>query len=164
MSWDWGYVCKSHEPNIKSEHWYHHGDDLLILMYHLVRADMWPKQPDPLWDEEQWGYQPVVHRKITSEGGDTYAVDWLKQHPNCEIALQDEYGKEKPIPNKTMTGSVTEFYKELYTEQIYSLESLRKLVIFAQQAKVKSQHDALGEALAKNDLSLGHINPRIGED
>lgn len=86
MSTYYGYVCKSHTPNLPSEHWFNHGDKELARAYELERAGKIPNDPDgqPLAQYLDWHTAQPIY--------------WLRQHPNCIIAIQDEYGRETPLP------------------------------------------------------------------
>lgn len=85
MSINWGYVCRSHSPNITSEQWFNldRGRDILRDVAKLVRAGQWPDHPltgDPV--------------QFYHEGQDHGApIYWLNQHPHCDVALQNEYGE-----------------------------------------------------------------------
>ena len=78
MSTYWGYVCKSHEPPIESEHWFNHGYLTLEQVFRKERAGEWPDQED------------VMHRGYATKE----PIQWLRQHPHCEVALRNEYGDE----------------------------------------------------------------------
>lgn len=85
MSTYYGYVCKSHTPNLPSEHWFNHGDQLLADTYRIERAGNWPNDAfgDPIGVGGNYGHSAPIW--------------WLRQHPNCAIAILDEYGRETPL-------------------------------------------------------------------
>lgn len=84
MSTYYGYVCKSHEPNLISEHWLNHGDQELTDAYHAERNGDWPSTLDG-------GPAPLINYAGAAP------IYWLRQHPNCTIALHNEYGDETPL-------------------------------------------------------------------
>jgi hypothetical protein len=86
MSIRWGYVCRSHSPNIQSENWFNldAGRDVLREVAKLVRAGQWPNHPftsSPV---------PFFHEQSAQH---TAPIYWLNQHPHCDVALQNEYGE-----------------------------------------------------------------------
>lgn len=102
MSTYWGYRCISHDPPLESEHWFNHGEDVLIDAYLKVRAGTWPMVPDRLFPGE---FEPalVVHRSY--ETAEPHA--WLTDHPRCEVVLANEYGDVRAI-GETITSGVAE--------------------------------------------------------
>ena len=95
MSTYWGYVCRSHIPNIISDHWLNHGEDELRDVARLVRLGAWPDHPHyggPIgfyFDGTTWT-DPII---------------WLRQHPHCDVALHNEYGgTEELAPGQEPPG------------------------------------------------------------
>jgi len=86
MSTYWGYVCQSHDPELESERWFNHGEDVLAEVYRIERAGDWPN--DPLDDP-----RPVGHREYNTNA----PIVWLREHPRCQVALRSEYGDTKPL-------------------------------------------------------------------
>lgn len=91
MSTYWGYACVSHDPPLISDHWFNHGGDLLVEVFHRVRAGQWPL--DPRLPELLEEPAPVDHRGYLTAA----PIHWLRSHPNCEVVLDNEYGHTKPI-------------------------------------------------------------------
>lgn len=90
MSTYWGYVCVSHDPPLESEHWFNHGEDVLVDAFLRERAGEWPNDPSfTAWDEPV----PLVLRGYET----TSPISWLREHPRCEVALRNEYGDIRPI-------------------------------------------------------------------
>lgn len=89
MSTYYGYVCKSHTPNLASEHWFNHGEELLAEAYKHERAGTWPN--DVTGDPESVAY------------GMAAPIYWLRDHPNCIIAIRNEYGEETPLEPEPCT-------------------------------------------------------------
>lgn len=87
MSKEWGYVCRSHDPELPSDQWINHGEDILADVARTYRQGLWP-------NNDQWG-QPVgfYHDGIAW----TAPITWLQQHPRCDIALRSEYGDTEEI-------------------------------------------------------------------
>jgi hypothetical protein len=88
MSTYWGYVCRSHDPELESEHWINHGEEVLAdIANRALGPQGWPEQPvlgGPIpfyFDGVHW----------------TAPIVWLQQHPRCDIALRNEYGKTEEI-------------------------------------------------------------------
>lgn len=87
MSTYWGYVCKSHDPELPSDRWFNHGEELLIGVYLQERyLGGWPNTK---WDDPI----PVMGSPNYPQGTDA-PVWWLREHPRCKVALRSEYGKE----------------------------------------------------------------------
>lgn len=82
MSTYWGYACVSHEPPLVSEHWFNHGDLLLAQVYKQVREGSWP-------DCDEWGTPGPVDSNGYLTNSPIY---WLREHPDCEVVLHNEYG------------------------------------------------------------------------
>lgn len=81
MSNHWGYVCRSHDPEIESEHWFDRGAGVLAEVCQKVRAGEWPDgvaSPDGCYRTAE----PIL---------------WLRQHPKCDVALRSEYGDTREI-------------------------------------------------------------------
>lgn len=95
MSKYWGYVCRSHDPELVSEHWYNHGEQALTELYRKFHAEPWPVNE---WGELE---ETEVHGQRT-----TAPVYWLNQHRNCNVALSNEYGdtQELRIDSIILTG------------------------------------------------------------
>jgi hypothetical protein len=90
MSTYWGYVCRSHDPEIESEHWFNQGAALLAGVYQKVRAGSWPDGADMGgWKEPAL----VEHNGYETAG----PVLWLEEHPRCDVALRSEYGDTREI-------------------------------------------------------------------
>lgn len=87
MSTYWGYVCVSHAPPLGSEQWFNHGEDALCDAYVRERAGTWP-------DEDNAGlYLPPDPVPVQVHGyGTTAPIWWLRQHPNCRVLVESEYG------------------------------------------------------------------------
>ena len=117
MSTNWGYKCMSHEPHIKSEHWFNHGDDLLIAIYILNKNGLWPKSDNQYWDEPK---NIMVGNWETAS-----AVSWLWQHPNCKVVLNNEYDENKNIPLQWKPETL----REVYNEQIKDISLLVSLIV-----------------------------------
>lgn len=81
MSTYYGYVCRSHHPNIVSEHWINHGAEKLRDVAWIVRNGRWKvdenERPIPFYHDGVFWDAPIW---------------WLLQHPHCDIALHNEYG------------------------------------------------------------------------
>lgn len=87
MSTYWGYVCRAHTPHLESEHWLNWGDEILREVANTVRSTGWPIDPvlgTPL---------PFYHDGTNW----TAPIDWLLQHPHCDVALRSEYGKTEEL-------------------------------------------------------------------
>ena len=114
MSTDWGYVCKSHEPNITSEAWLNHGDEVLKTVFVLERNGLWPNEPDANFPPDEWG--PVKVPYLDQD----WPVRWLREHPNCVVALKNEYGIEESLPQKWGVAPMI----AAYTHQVEQLQFL----------------------------------------
>jgi len=95
MSTYWGYVCESHDPPLTSEHWFNHGEEVLTQAYTLERQGQWPNDTEfmlkyPALDPSP---MPIDHRGYVT----TWPIEWLREHPNCTVALHNEYGDRKPL-------------------------------------------------------------------
>lgn len=91
MSTHWGYTCLSHDPPLSSDTWFNHGEQILLHAYQTERAGQWPRDPAiTAWDEPV----PVYN----GGHGTTAPIEWLRQHPRCNVALRNEYGDVQPIP------------------------------------------------------------------
>lgn len=103
MSTYWGFVCESHDPPLESEHWFNHGDKVLIDLFIRERAGVWPVDTAKLERFPALGPEPmpVEHRGYVT----TAPVDWLREHPRCSIALRNEYGDRRALPHPA-AGSV----------------------------------------------------------
>lgn len=91
MSTYWGFVCRSHDPEIESEHWFNRGAALLADAYQKQRAGEWPNIEGLPWPEPQ-GVEPP--------GGGfpkTDPIHWLRAHPACDVALRSEYGDTREL-------------------------------------------------------------------
>lgn len=89
MSRSFGYACLSHDPALPSEHWLNHGLDALADALTRVRAGSWPWVVDEVLGDEP---EPVVvdgseHNRSQSP------IYWLRAHPECRIAIYNEYGE-----------------------------------------------------------------------
>jgi hypothetical protein len=85
LSTYWGFVCRSHDPEIESEHWFNCGAALLADVYQKERAGEWPNDFEEPWQEP------------TAVGGTRAPIFWLRQHPRCDVALRSEYGDTREI-------------------------------------------------------------------
>ena len=66
MSNYWGYACASHEPALISEHWFNHGEAVLVDVFLRERAGEWPNREDiSAWDEPV----AVAHRPMGHSDG-----------------------------------------------------------------------------------------------
>jgi hypothetical protein len=90
MSTYWGYVCRSHDPEIESEHWFNRGAALLADVYQKVRAGAWPDGADM----GGWKEPELVNFNGYATVGPIY---WLEAHPRCDVALRSEYGDTREI-------------------------------------------------------------------
>lgn len=93
MSTYWGFACVSHDPPLVSECWFNRGDDRLAEAFHLERAGEWPD--DPKWPALE---NPMPMTYSDGLHGTAAPIHWLREHPRCEVVLQNEYGDTKPIP------------------------------------------------------------------
>jgi hypothetical protein len=101
----WGYVCKSHNPPIESEHWFNRGEDILREAYRLEQAGEWPTvAPTALDLKYGWDLDPEPVSWTTEP------IHWLRAHPHCDVALRNEYGVEEPLDGAgaTETGAVSD--------------------------------------------------------
>lgn len=81
MSTYWGYVCLDHEPPLRSEEWFNHGEDTLERFLRAFRAGGYTVEHYPL--------PSIEHRGYSTEA----PAWWLANHPNCRVALGNEYGE-----------------------------------------------------------------------
>lgn len=89
MSTYWGFVCRSHDPEIESEQWFNCGAAVLADAFQKERAGDWLNSEQ--FDEPL----PVVAPGgtwVTSE-----PIYWLRQHPVCDVALRSEYGDTREL-------------------------------------------------------------------
>ena len=114
MSTNWGYVCKSHEPNITSTMWLNHGEEILETVFVLERNGLWPNEPDVNFPSDQWDPVDVPYLD------ENWPVCWLREHPNCVIALKNEYGIEVSLPQKWGVAPMI----AAYTSQVERLQFL----------------------------------------
>lgn len=89
MSKHWGYVCRTHDPVLISEHWFNHGEDALSELYRKFHAEPWPVNE---WGELE---ETFVHGERTAT-----PVYWLREHRNCDVALHNEYNDVQEIPDR----------------------------------------------------------------
>lgn len=109
MSTHWGYVCMSHDPHLSSEHWFNHGEDVLRMVWEMMKAGTWPKVPDE-FSPEDWAYAPVVQRSYETMS----PVYWLLEHPHCDVGMENEYGEVVPLGTTiTITPNISAFTKAL---------------------------------------------------
>jgi len=78
----WGYACRSHSPELRSEAWFNHGDGALRKTLDSYRAGNWPTDE---WDDPL----PMSHQGYLT----TSPIAWLREHPHCEVGIINEYGK-----------------------------------------------------------------------
>lgn len=95
MSTYFGYECRSHEPALGSERWFNWGNEVLTETFVTVRQGNWPqvtvrsdRTGEVLWTEDA----PVRH----SDHETAAPISWLRDHPNCEVWLVNEYGPKGP--------------------------------------------------------------------
>jgi hypothetical protein len=90
LSTYWGFVCRSHDPEIESEHWFNCGAALLADVYQKERAGEWP-------DDD--GYEYGEPATINHDGypPTTAPIIWLRAHPRCDVALRSEFGDTREI-------------------------------------------------------------------
>lgn len=97
MSTYWGYVCKSHDPNLRSERWFNHGEDTLTDAFRKERAGQWPMDgTHPLLEEPVH----VFHGDTGSAYGTRAPIYWLRDHPRCVVWLENEYGDTRPMEER----------------------------------------------------------------
>lgn len=125
----WGYVCRSHDPELVSEHWYNHGEQALTELYRKFHAEPWPINE---WGELE---ETEVHGQMT-----TAPVYWLNQHRNCNVALHNEYNDVEEIPDRPLWLVVVEDIAYTPTGAVGPYVN-KKL---AQQAAAKFWADGLG--------------------
>lgn len=102
MSTHWGFTCLTHQPHINSGRLLNHGEALLLDAYFKVRAGRWPLLTPA---EHFMGEQVVpIFAPGYPEGTDA-PIYWLREHPDCDVALADEYGEEIDLPG----GSIANF-------------------------------------------------------
>lgn len=106
LSNSWGYVCRSHDPEIESDHWFNRGAALLAEVYQKVQAGEWPDCTDPLLFGEPEGAVAPSGVYATRE-----PIYWLRQHPRCDVALRSEYGDTREIA-EPRTVLVSEDYED----------------------------------------------------
>lgn len=88
MSNHWGYVCRSHDPEIESDHWFNQGAALLAGVFQKERAREWPEDTD----------RGEPQKVVSLDHPDTAEpIHWLRQHPRCDVALRSEYGDTREI-------------------------------------------------------------------
>jgi hypothetical protein len=110
MSEYWGYVCLSHDPPIVGKRDLNHGDDALIDLYWKVVAGDWPMASElvpgfemayegelapMVMDEAKKHAVPVPPRQGGGTPPYTSPLTFLQQHPNCTMAVQNEYGDRR---------------------------------------------------------------------
>lgn len=92
MSTYWGFVCRSHDPEIESEHWFNRGAAVL--------ADAFQKERSGEILNNQYG-EPTQTIKSPLGTYETFEpIYWLRQHPRCDVALRSEYGDTREIANQ----------------------------------------------------------------
>lgn len=92
MSTYWGYVCRSHDPELESEHWFNRGAAVLADAFHKELAGEWPNNPQfTNWEEPEPVIAPSGNHQTTEP------IYWLRQHPHCDVALRSEYGDTREI-------------------------------------------------------------------
>lgn len=101
MSTYYGYICLSHDPHLASEHWFNHGEDVLRQAWELERAGNWPSVPEDYLAVEEWSPADVTLRSY----GTNAPIFWLRQHPNCVIGLESEYGDITPLAETVVVSS-----------------------------------------------------------
>lgn len=118
MSVNWGYACTSHDPAIRSERWFNHGEELLIGIYTLHKMGIWPNVKQEFFDDEP------VEVNVPGFPVTNSPIVWLREHPNCTVVLQNEYGDRKPIPAQVPP----DFEYGVFMEQIKSLIRLVNII------------------------------------
>lgn len=92
-----GYICMSHNTNLASEHWFNQADNLLTAVFVIERAGKWPSKPLESWQKP--GNEEPVEIEYEGHYNSTNApIYWLRQHPECHIGIEDEYGKITTMP------------------------------------------------------------------
>lgn len=87
-------MCRSHDPEIESEHWFNRGAALLADVYQKERAGEWPFDPE-LSDLGEPA--KVSHGRYET----TAPIYWLRQHSRCDVALRSEYGDTRELASAT---------------------------------------------------------------
>lgn len=91
MSVMWGYVCLDHNPELVSELWLNHAEDILRDVFEQVRAGTYPRHP--VFGGVDYEPEPVGW-------GTTAPIRWLDEHPNCRVALRSELDDTIPLGTK----------------------------------------------------------------
>lgn len=94
MSTEYGYVCKDHDPELGSELFLANdrGAKALRTLFVMERAGKWNDTPDVLFPD-----QPEMTPLRVGEYESALPVQWLREHPNCTVALVDEYGNQHAL-------------------------------------------------------------------
>ena len=91
MSTYWGYVCRSHDPELESEHWFNHGSEELRDAAIKERAGEWPNDFTEPWEE------PAAVVGKLGPYQTRAPIFWLREHPKCDVALRNEYGDTEEL-------------------------------------------------------------------
>jgi len=108
VSKHWGYVCVSHDPPLASERFGNHADDILRDIHRAHRAGTLAMEPE-VHESGPFAGQTNYTRDYVAlpmhHGSDHYKstapMNWLDDHPRCEIMLRSEYGDIEPIEAET---------------------------------------------------------------
>jgi len=84
MSTEYGFRCRTHSPHLSSSH----------NLREYVAKSLFAKRSE-IAVVRSWDTDMLI--SFGGGNGVNYgvgeAVEWLAQHPNCDVVIEDEYGR-----------------------------------------------------------------------